>query len=110
MVVGATKKHVKRERFNDKIEMDEPVFRWFQRVPEFYAYRELIKLGVIANHPWIEFVKKHGRERELTLYRHEKGWGESGQGTLMPLLEKAKKDREASLKPSCYPTCCAKSP
>ena len=41
----------------------------------------------------LEFVKKHGRERELTLYRHEKGWGESGQGTLMPLLEKAKKRR-----------------
>ena len=98
LVVGATKKHVKRERFNDKIEMDEPVFRWFQRVPEFYAfdsYRELIKLGVIANDPWIEFVKKHGRERELTLYCHEKGWGEGGQGKLMPLLEKAKKDRQA---------------
>lgn len=97
IAIGQTKNYVKRERYNDKIEIDQPVFRWFQRCPEFYgydSYRELIKLGVIANDPYIEFVKSHGRERELTLYCNEKGWGEGGQGKLDSLLAKRRADRE----------------
>jgi len=98
--IGQSKNYVKRERFNDKIEFDTPVFRWFQRNSEFYgydSYRELIKLGVIANDPYIEFVKKHGRDRELVLYPNEKGWGEGGQGKLDDLLaaRRAKREKDA---------------
>lgn len=97
IAIGQSKNYVQRERYNQKIPLDQPVFRWFQRCPEFYGYdgyRELIRMGVIANDPYIEFVKKNGRERELTLYTTEKGWGEGGQGKLVSMLEKEKAKRE----------------
>jgi hypothetical protein len=99
-IVLAPMKHViMRERFNEQVPLDKPVFRWFQRAPEFYAYdtyRELIDMKIIANDPYIDWAKSVGRERELTLYMTEKGWGEGGQGKLVQqLVADGKKKRKA---------------
>jgi hypothetical protein len=84
-----TKEWLTMHRYNERHPMDKPVFRWLQRCPEFYwydPYREFIKLGIIANDPYVDYMKSIGRERDLTLYMDEKGWGEGGQGKIVDLL------------------------
>ena len=84
-----TKSWLTQHRYNERHPMDKPVFRWFQRVPEFYFYdnyRDFIKMGILANDPYVEYMKSIGRERDLTLYMDDKGWGEGGQGKIADLL------------------------
>lgn len=80
-------------RSNELLPMDKPVFRLFQRVSEFYAYdsyRDLIEMGVIANDPYIEYMKSIGREGDLTIQCPDLGWGEGGRGKIVALLPKTK--------------------
>ncbi|KPA85427.1 putative mitochondrial P27 protein, putative (P27) [Leptomonas pyrrhocoris] len=80
-----TKPWVQQQRFNKKIELDQPVYRWVHRVPEFMAVdpaRELYKLNVQANDPYLEYVRGMGREKELTLYPSERT---GGKGDILPL-------------------------
>ena len=84
-----TKIWLTQHRYNEVHPMDKPVFRWFQRAPEFYfydSYRDFIKMGILANDPYVDYMKSIGRERDLTLYMDEKGWGEGGQGKIVDLL------------------------
>jgi hypothetical protein len=80
-----TKPWVQQQRFNKKIDIDQPVYRWVHRVPEFMAadpIRELYKLDVMANDPYLEYVRGMGRVEELTLYPHERV---GGKGDILPL-------------------------
>lgn len=80
-----TKPWVQQQRFNKKIDIDQPVYRWVHRVPEFMSVdpiRELYKLEVAANDPYLEYVRGMGREKELTLYSQERT---GGKGDLLPL-------------------------
>jgi len=89
LAVYPTKVWITQHRYNERHPMDKPVFRFFQRAPEFYyydSYRDLIKMGVIANDPYIHYMKSIGKEKQLTLYMDEKGWGEGGNGKLVDLL------------------------
>jgi hypothetical protein len=89
VVMYPTKNWVTTYRYNERHPMDKPVFRWMQRNPEFYwydSYRDLIKLGILANDPYVDYMKSIGRERDLTLYMDQKGWGEGGQGKIVDLL------------------------
>lgn len=74
--------------------LDKPIFRWFQRQTEFYgyeAYRELIRMEVIANDPYIEWAKKNGRYEELKQFPEEWGWGKGKKNKLSP-VEQLQKD------------------
>ncbi|KPI87965.1 hypothetical protein ABL78_2956 [Leptomonas seymouri] len=69
-----TKPWVQQQRFNKKIELGQPVYRWVHRVPEFMmedTIRDLHKMGVIANHPVEAMAKEQGLEHELTMQRSE---------------------------------------
>lgn len=80
-----TKPWVQQQRFNKKKELDQPVYRWTHRAPEYFItdpMRELYKLDVGANDPYYEYVKGMGREKELLLYANER---KGGQGELLPL-------------------------
>lgn len=55
-------------RSSNKYTINQPTFRFMQRAPEFYAtdiMRDLYKLGVAANDPFLVRVKAAGREDEL---------------------------------------------
>jgi hypothetical protein len=68
MAFYTTKPHVAQLRSNDLHPMDKPAFKWFQRTSEFYAYdtyRDFIEMGIIANDPYVEFIKSVGREKDL---------------------------------------------
>jgi len=89
ITVYPTKNWITQYRFNERHPMDKPVFRYFQRCPEFYsydAYRDLIKMGVIANDPYVAYMQKIGKEKDLILYADERGWGEGGRGKIVDLL------------------------
>ncbi|KAK7200971.1 P27 protein [Novymonas esmeraldas] len=80
-----TKPWVQQQRFNKKIELDQPVYRWLHRVPEYSIgdpIRDMYKLEIMANDPYLEHVRSMGREKELTLYPHERT---GGAGHLRPL-------------------------
>lgn len=80
-----TKPWVQQMRFNKKIELDQPVYRWVHRSPEYLMtdpMREMYKLGIIANDPYLEYLKSIGREKELELYPHQR---KNGKGDLLPL-------------------------
>ncbi|KPI83441.1 hypothetical protein ABL78_7527 [Leptomonas seymouri] len=80
-----TKPWVQQQRFNKKIEVGQPVYRWVHRVPEFMSVdpvRELYKLDVAANDPYLEYVRGMGREKELTLHASERT---GGKGDILPL-------------------------
>ncbi|ESL10160.1 hypothetical protein TRSC58_02111 [Trypanosoma rangeli SC58] len=83
-----TKPWISAQRFNKKHELDQPVFRWIHRTPEYFVpdpYRELTKLGVAANDTWKEYVKSVGREDELLIGPLDKGYGVAGKGKLLPM-------------------------
>ncbi|KEG09254.1 P27 protein [Trypanosoma grayi] len=83
-----TKPWIAAQRFNKKHEIDQPVYRWIHRAPEYYItdpYRQLTKLGVAANDTWLEYVKSMGREEELLVGPHDSKWREGGKSTLLPL-------------------------
>lgn len=74
--------------------MDQPVFRWFQTMPEFYGYnpiREMMEMGLHANDPYLEYMKSIGREKELFI-RPPFGIGESAPGKVKNYLPRTKKD------------------
>lgn len=78
LVLWPTKPHVEMYRWNDMPTFDQPVFRFFQRPCEFYAYdtwREMVSLGVCANDPWVDYVKSIGREKDLYFRPDEKHVG-----------------------------------
>jgi hypothetical protein len=69
-----TKVWLTQHRYNDSHPLDKPVFRYAQRAPEFYwydPYRDLIKLGVLANDPYVDYIKSIGLEKELVKYADE---------------------------------------
>ncbi|ORC89703.1 P27 protein [Trypanosoma theileri] len=83
-----TKPWIAAQRFNKKQELDQPVYRWVHRAPEYYItdpVRELTKLGVAANDPWVEYVKSIGRGDELLISTRDKDYGVGGKGKLLPL-------------------------
>lgn len=74
MSLWTTKPWVQQQRFNKKVEMDQEVYRWIHRTPEFMMedpIRELYKLGVAANDPVLELAKKEGTEKDLLLHQWE---------------------------------------
>jgi hypothetical protein len=74
--------------------LDTPVFRWFQAAPEFYGYnphREMIALGVLANDPYVEYMKAIGRDKEL-LIKPPFGMGEAAPGKVKIYVPKSKPD------------------
>ncbi|TPP54246.1 hypothetical protein CGC21_22025 [Leishmania donovani] len=76
---------VQQQRFNKKIDIDQQVYRWVHRVPEFSItdpIREIYKLEIGANEPYLEHVRGMGREKELTLYANERT---EGAGSIRPL-------------------------
>lgn len=86
IVLWPTKPWVQQMRFNKKLELDQTVYRWVHRVPEYMItdpVRELYKLEIAANDPYLEYVKSMGRERELTLYHAER---KNGEGDIRPVL------------------------
>eukprot|EP00760_Papus_ankaliazontas_P007536 PhM_4_TR13366/c2_g1_i2/m.64898 len=57
----ATKPLVDACRWEKPYTMDRPVFRLFQGISEFYAYnpyRDLVRVGAVANDPWLEYLKE----------------------------------------------------
>jgi hypothetical protein len=67
-----TKPWVQQQRFNKKIELDQPVYRWVHRAPEFMIddpIRDMHKMGIIANDPVEAIAKEQGLEHELTMGR-----------------------------------------
>jgi len=85
--------------------LDTPVFRWVQQPSEFYGYnphREMIKLGVCANDPYLEYMKAIGKADLLTkmpeeagyntaleyLPAHQWGWSYKEKGPLNPVPSK----------------------
>ncbi|CAJ1028628.1 hypothetical protein, conserved [Leishmania lindenbergi] len=85
LVLWSTKPWVQQQRFNKKINIDQQVYRWVHRVPEFNSndpIREIYKLGVGANDPYLDHVRGMGREKELILYEHER---RGGAGSILPL-------------------------
>jgi len=71
-------------RNNQIPNLDTPVFRWLQQPSEFYFYhphREMLKLGVIANDPYVEYIKAIGKQDLLI-----KMPGEPGYNTAMNYL------------------------
>merc|ERR1712146_138590 len=104
-----TKSWLTQHRYNERHPMDKPVFRWFQRVPEFYFYdnyRDFIKMGILANDPYVEYMKSIGRERDLTLYMDDKGWGE-GARARSPTCSRTSGARRRSTEHGrrCRPVC-----
>lgn len=83
-----TKPWISAQRFNKKQEIDQPVYRWIHRAPEYYItdpYRELVKLGVAANDTWEAHARSAGREDELLTGPHDKNWLVGGKGNLTTL-------------------------
>ncbi|GET90018.1 hypothetical protein, conserved [Leishmania tarentolae] len=81
----STKPWVQQQRFNKKIDIDQQVYRWVHRVPEFAItdpIREMYRLEISANEPYLEHVRDLGREKELTLYANERT---GGAGNIRPL-------------------------
>merc|ERR1712146_293186 len=79
-----TKSWLTQHRYNERHPMDKPVFRWFQRVPEFYFYdnyRDFIK-----GHPGQRPVRRvHEVDRPRTRphpVHGRQGLGEGGQGKI----------------------------
>ncbi|RHW67177.1 P27 protein [Trypanosoma brucei equiperdum] len=89
LVLWTTKPWVSAQRFNKKVWLDQPVYRWVHRAPEYYItdpYRELTKLGIAANDTWLEYVKSVGREDELLIGPHDAGYGVDGKGKILPVV------------------------
>ncbi|KAG5474668.1 hypothetical protein GH5_03966 [Leishmania sp. Ghana 2012 LV757] len=81
----STKPWVQQQRFNKKVDIDQPVYRWVHRAPEFLMndpIRETYKLKIAANDPYLEYLRGIGREEELTLYGKERT---DGAGNIRPL-------------------------
>ncbi|KAG5474337.1 hypothetical protein LSCM1_03117 [Leishmania martiniquensis] len=81
----STKPWVQQQRFNKKIDIDQPVYRWVHRVPEFLIndpIREMYKLKIAANDPYLEYLRSIGREEELTVYEKDRA---DGAGNIRPL-------------------------
>ncbi|CBZ28465.1 conserved hypothetical protein [Leishmania mexicana MHOM/GT/2001/U1103] len=75
LVLWSTKPWVQQQRFNKKIDIDQQVYRWVHRMPEFSItdpIREIYKLEIGANEPYLGYVRGMGREKELTLYANER--------------------------------------
>ncbi|KPA76660.1 hypothetical protein ABB37_07512 [Leptomonas pyrrhocoris] len=69
-----TKPWVQQQRFNKKIEVDQPLYRWVHRAPEFLMndpIRDVKKLGITANDTVDAMAKEQGVEHELTMDRSE---------------------------------------
>lgn len=80
-----TKPWVQQQRFNKAKELDQQLYRWVHRVPEYLItdpIRELYKLEVSHNDPYLEYTRSIGREKELKLYSHER---KNGLGEILPL-------------------------
>ena len=74
MVMFPSKPLVEQGRWNKQITYEDPIFRYFQGPSEFYGYinyRDMIKVGAIANDPWLEHCKKNGLGDKLKLYPEE---------------------------------------
>ena len=75
--------------------MDQPIFRYIQRVPEFYNIEDPIKMcirnGMIANDPYLEKVKELGLEDKLT---GKPGSGSTGPDVVAAVLEATEKSRQ----------------
>jgi len=74
LAVYPTKVWITQHRYNEKHPLDKPVFRFGQRAPEFYyydSYRDLIKMGVLANDPYSDYMKSIGKEKELVRYMED---------------------------------------
>jgi hypothetical protein len=74
VALWTTKPFCTMHRAAFKHELGQPVFKYIQRTPEMYSFdplRELYKLGVAANDPYLERVKAAGREDELYMYTYE---------------------------------------
>ncbi|EPY31972.1 P27 protein [Strigomonas culicis] len=73
-----TKPWVQQQRFNKKMELDQTIYRWIHRAPEYLMVdplREMYKLQIAANDPYYEYVKGLGRESELVLAQEERVGG-----------------------------------
>ncbi|KAH8609656.1 hypothetical protein ERJ75_001180600 [Trypanosoma vivax] len=88
IALWTTKPWVSAQRFNKKHRLDQPVYRWVHRAPEYLMYdpyRELTKLGVAANDTWLEHVRSIGREEDLLVSPRDPGYGVNGKGKIMPV-------------------------
>ncbi|KAG5494297.1 hypothetical protein GH5_02308 [Leishmania sp. Ghana 2012 LV757] len=69
-----TKPWLQQQRFNKKKELDQEVYRWVHRVPEFMIddpIRDLYKLGIAANDPVLTIAKEQGVAKEMTMAQSE---------------------------------------
>ena len=77
LVLWTTKPWITHLRFTKKHRMDEPIYRYIIRSPEYYIedpQRDLYALGVIANDPYLEYCKAKGTEKDLLARK----WAPSG--------------------------------
>jgi len=90
VALGPSKQFVQGYRANKKNPIDKRTFRFFARCPELYfsdPFREFVRGGVIANDPYLEYVRKLGREAELLdpSYLSDERWAQTGgRGRLVP--------------------------
>lgn len=87
IVLWTTKPFVEQMRFSKQHPLDKPVYKYIQRVPEFYMedpIREIARLGVSANDPWLEFCKEKGLMYDYHTTAWSRGWGEAGAGKILP--------------------------
>ena len=69
-VLWPTKPLVHFSRMDQKHPMDKPAFRLFQRPIEYGVYdeyRDMIRLGYVANDPWLVYIKSIGKEKSLLI-------------------------------------------
>lgn len=79
-------------RFNEKHQLDQPTYRYFQNQSEFFfkdAHKRAgLEMDFIVNDPFINHVKEIGRGDELEIHgsmgKGTKGVGNAGRGYLVP--------------------------
>ena len=91
------KSFVQFVRTNQKMQIDQPVYRYFQQQSEFYFKdshkRAAIEFDFIVNDPYINHVKAIGRGDELLADSNSgKATGTAGRGHLIPSVFQEKSE------------------
>jgi hypothetical protein len=80
--IWTSKPWIQQMRFSQLHPMDKPIFRYVTRSSEFFGiedpYRQIARLQLDANDPYLEAVRKAGMESEVTGSRVLKGQALSG--------------------------------
>lgn len=93
------KSFVQFVRFNQKHQLEQPVYRYFQQQSEFYFKdghkRALLEFETVVNDPFINHVKEIGRGDELSVSvshgnKGDKSRGTTGRGHLIPSVYQEK--------------------